>query len=66
MLRVWDTNTGKLEIEFEGHTAGISDVAWAPDSRVLATGSDDKTIRLWDIKSVCCEVSSFNNDSLEF
>jgi COMPASS component SWD3 len=28
--------------------AGVSCLAWAPDSNTLATGSDDKGIRLWD------------------
>ncbi|KAL2174681.1 WD40-repeat-containing domain protein [Thermothelomyces heterothallicus CBS 202.75] len=28
--------------------AGVSCLAWAPDSNTLATGSDDKSIRLWD------------------
>jgi len=28
--------------------AGISCIAWSPDSDTLATGSDDKAIRLWD------------------
>ena len=31
-----------------GHMAGVSCVAWAPDGNTLATGSDDKAIRLWD------------------
>lgn len=31
-----------------GHMAGVSCLAWAPDSKTLATGSDDKVIRLWD------------------
>jgi COMPASS component SWD3 len=31
-----------------GHMAGVSCVAWSPDSNTLASGSDDKAIRLWD------------------
>lgn len=31
--------------------AGISTIAWSPDSKVVASGSDDKLIRLWDIET---------------
>jgi WD40 repeat protein len=31
-----------------GHMAGVSCLAWTPDSNTIASGSDDKAIRLWD------------------
>lgn len=38
----------------EGHLAGISALAWSPDSTVLASGADDKLIRLWDASTGAC------------
>jgi len=32
-----------------GHTEGISDIAWASDSRYICSGSDDKSIKIWDV-----------------
>jgi WD40 repeat protein/energy-coupling factor transporter ATP-binding protein EcfA2 len=34
-----------------GHTEGVSSAVFSPDGRTLATGSYDRTVRLWDISN---------------
>ena len=53
VVKIWNPFTGFLIRDLNGHTAGNSDIAWSPDGVFLASASDDTSIRIWDVDSVC-------------
>jgi COMPASS component SWD3 len=42
---------GELEHTFYGHEGEIRAIALSPDGKTLATGGDDRCIKIWDISS---------------
>ena len=48
MAKVWDAASGKELLTLEGYGGDVLSVAWGPDGNRLATGSVDKTAKVWD------------------
>jgi WD40 repeat protein len=49
IVNLWDANTGKNQATLKGHTDHVLCLAFSPDGQTLASGSDDNTIKLWDV-----------------
>ena len=49
-IHLWEVATGEKVHTFWGHPTDIHDLAFSPDGRILASGSYDGTILIWDMK----------------
>ncbi len=45
-----------------GHSFWVNSVSWSPDSKLLASGSSDATVRIWDVSTgnTVTRLTSFN------
>lgn len=50
-LQLFDLEGGKLRHVLIGHKSDVLDAALSPDGRLLATGSDDRTLRIWRLQA---------------
>ena len=48
-IHLWSVQTGQLLDQLAGHQAPVSSLSFAPDGTTLASGSWDKTVRLWTL-----------------
>lgn len=48
---VWSVKTGERLFTFEGHKLDIGALVFTPDNRFLISGSNDMTIKFWNLKT---------------
>lgn len=50
-VKVWDIQTRTIKHTFSGHEQDIYSLDFARNGRNIASGSGDRTVRMWDIES---------------
>lgn len=51
VVRVWDTETLEQAAAFDAHDNWVTDVAFDSTMKVMATGSQDGLLRIWDVSN---------------
>lgn len=52
LVVLWDVASGRRRLTLTGHTNAVLSVAFRPDGKLLASGSVDRTVRLWDVSAL--------------
>lgn len=53
-FRIWDVSAGVCLILLTGHDNWVRGVAFHPGGKFLVSASDDKTLRIWDLRNKRC------------
>lgn len=61
--KLWDVREERCVKSFLGHVSDINSVSFFPDGNSFATGSDDSTCRMFDIRA-CGEVARFTQENI--
>ncbi|MBD2194625.1 MULTISPECIES: WD40 domain-containing protein [Calothrix] len=51
---LWSVTNIKQIVTYMGHTSWVQSLAFSPDGNILASGSNDQTVRLWNIHTGQC------------
>lgn len=57
-ISIWNLATGGLRKTWKGHNNSINAISVSPNGQILATASDDGSIKLWDL------ITAVNTDTL--
>jgi len=57
--RVWSVDDGRLRHTLTGHSNKVSSAKFMGDTTRVVTGSHDRTLKIWDLRSKTCMVTKF-------
>jgi WD40 repeat protein len=53
-IHIWNAETGDLMAgPLEGHSNLVNSVIYSPDGKHIVSGSEDRTIRVWNAELGC-------------
>jgi WD40 repeat protein len=63
-VRLLDARTHETVVPFGGHEQEVISATFSPDSRLLASCSSDRTVRLWELDNGACRVLRGHTDQV--
>lgn len=60
-IKLWDVETGRYLGILSGHTEPVETLVFSHDGQILASGSDDGTVLLWDWEEIIAKRVQDNN-----
>ena len=65
-VRVWREAGQRLHLLWQAHTYTVMALAFSPDERMLATGSWDGAVKLWDLEQGTLLWTGWHSDSVDY
>ncbi len=57
-ISLWQTTDGQQRITWEAHAGWVRSIVFSSDGQTLFSGSDDQTVKQWDLTGRCLQVFS--------